>query len=232
MEDLGGDNGDRVAENELKREIDRRLNDTDVKYLRDICDRSDNPVEEYFVGVASKAGSPSDIGYLVSTYPNASQRFIELHDLYFQPGEVAKSGIIDALCPEHYDRDTLNKPGISDSFERLLLVSMAAFYDPANDYLSTEFDIMIGRAQIRHERTDGRYRFKTSLPFDASDELERRLNQFLQRQNQDGETIAAWSGITESGFWVKLFKRRNRQSVYKFGMCLPRGLDGWHSVSP
>jgi hypothetical protein len=57
MEDLGGDNGDRVAENELKREIDRRLNDTDVKYLRDICDRSDNPVEEY--SVPHKASSAS-----------------------------------------------------------------------------------------------------------------------------------------------------------------------------
>ncbi|AQL42094.1 hypothetical protein BV210_04925 [Halorientalis sp. IM1011] len=136
--------------------------------------------------------------------------------MYFQPGEVAKSGIIDALSPRHYDRDTLNKPGIFDSFERLLLVSMAVFYDPVNDTLSTDFDIMVGRAQIRHERTDGRYRFNTSLPFDESDEIESRINQFLQRQNQEGETIPAWSGITESGFWVKLFRRRNRQSVYKF----------------
>lgn len=216
MDDQGLGDGNKIGADELKSDINRRLNDIEVKYLRDVCDRSAKPPKEYFLGLASTAGSPSDIDYIVSSYPDAAQRFIELHDLYFQPGEVAKSGVIDELAPDEFDRTVLNKQGIFDSFKRLLLIAMDAFYDPVSDSLSTDFDIMVGRAQIRRERTDGRYRFDTSLPFDDTDKIESRINQFLQHQNQEGETLAAWHGVTDSGFWVKLFKRRNRQSVYKF----------------
>ncbi|WP_156224483.1 hypothetical protein [Haloferax gibbonsii] len=208
--------GNGISVDELKKGIARRLDGNGVKYLLDVCEEDTKPPEDYFIGFPSVFGSTSDAEFIVSKYPEAAQRFIEMSDLHFQPGKVAITGIINSLEKEGYDKQKLNKKDISGSFERLLLISMDAFYDPLDDSFSADFDIMVGRAQIRHERTDARYRFETKFPINNSDKLESRLNQFLQQKNNEGKTIAAWHGLVENGFWVKLFRQQNRQSKYNF----------------
>lgn len=208
---------DNIRPDELKETLQNKLDSSELEYFRDICNKSADPPAEYFIEFPNQRLAPqSSAKNLVKSYPAAVQRFIEIHDLQFQPGKLAISGIIDELVEQGYDREVLNKPAISQNLKRLLLVSFDAFYDPQKATLSAEFDLMVGRSQIRHKRTDSRYEFDVHLPSDEWDTLSDRIKQFESTQNHRGDSLAIWHGPLEEGLWVKLFKKRNRRSEYVF----------------
>lgn len=210
---------DSVSPTELKKTLQKRLKETELEYFLDLCMGSDSieSPEDYFVGLVNKTRHPDTVTtQLVNHHPTAVRQFIELSDLYFQPGQLAVSGIIDDLVNQGFERDLLNKEEIAQRHERLLLLAFKAFYDINEDAFSTDFDIMVGRAQIQHERTDARYAFDVTLPSSDHEDITDRIDEFEQSEKRSGETLDIWRGSTDDGVWFKLFKQRNRRSEYVF----------------
>jgi hypothetical protein len=210
---------DKVSTTELEKTLQNRLKETELEYFLDLCTGSNSveTPEDYFVGLVNKTRHPDTVTtQLVNHHPTAVRQFIELHDLYFQPGQLALSGIIDELVNQGFDRDLLNKEEFSQRRVRLLLLAFKEFYDINENAFSPGFDIMVGRAQIQHERTDARYAFDVSLPSSNHENITDRIDEFEQSEKHSGETIDIWRGPTDDGVWFKLFKQRNRLSEYVF----------------